>query len=55
MAINAGTESAQATFDISFELQPKQQLYGQGEISWQGHQLTLNLPDLSAIIWGSSG
>ncbi len=50
VAINAGTESAVETFDVSFELQPKQQLYGQGEISWQGHQLTLNLPPRSAII-----
>jgi cyclomaltodextrinase len=53
VAINAGTESAVETFEISFEFLPKQQLYGQGEVSWQPGQVTVSLPPRSAMILGN--
>lgn len=52
VGINAGTESAVETFETGLDLQPKQQLYGTGEVSWQEGQVTVSFPPRSAIILG---
>jgi len=53
VAINAGTELAEETFDIDVNLLPTEQLYGDGNWSLQDRQLTLSLPPRKAIILAS--